>query len=316
MSAPKKKPWLKFYPADWRADPRLRVCSLAGRGLWIDLMAYMHEGQPYGHLTIDGRAPDEAEIAALVARPLSEVRKALSELRRKNIFSVTTEGVIYSRRMVRDHAKAERDRSNGSTGGNPDLVGDDNPPDKGGDNEGVNPPDNPAVNRGDKAHIPEARVQKENIRAVAPRRPHGRQNRFQEFWAAFPKRDGANPKAKAEKLYTAAVKSGVAEQTIIDAAKLCSDDYRRRNEWGSRFVPRATTWLSEQRWGDETGKPQQARDSEPDWGACVRAFRAGAPWVWKGPEPGQAGCLVPPDVLSANGFGTQQPPDFSTGGTA
>ena len=51
------KPWLKFYPADWRADPRLRMCSLAARGLWIELMSYMHEGEPYGHLTIDGVPP-------------------------------------------------------------------------------------------------------------------------------------------------------------------------------------------------------------------------------------------------------------------
>lgn len=137
-------PYMKFYCADWRADPRLRMCSLAARGLWIDLMSYMNEGEPYGHLTIDGQQPDLAGIAALVARPMKEVRAALAELEQRNVFSRTEDGAIYSRRMVRDKAKAEKDRNNGKGGGNPKLL---NPV-----NGGVNPQD--------KAQKLEARDQK------------------------------------------------------------------------------------------------------------------------------------------------------------
>lgn len=137
------KPWLKFYPADWRADPRLRMCSLAARGLWIDLISYMHEGQPYGHLTVDSVQPTLNDIAALVARPVHDVRKALAELEAKQVFSRAESGAIYSRRMVRDKAKADADARNGRDGGNPSLT------------KGVNPPDN----GGDKAHIPEPRIQ-------------------------------------------------------------------------------------------------------------------------------------------------------------
>lgn len=115
-------PYMKFYCADWRADPRLRMCSLTARGLWIDLMTYMHEGEPYGHLTIDGKQPDLAGIAALVARPAKEVKQALAELEERNIFSRAETGAIFSRRMVRDKAKAERDRANGKGGGNPKLT--------------------------------------------------------------------------------------------------------------------------------------------------------------------------------------------------
>jgi len=140
------RPWMKWYPADWRADPRLRMCSLAARGLWADLISYMHEGEPYGHLTIDGIEPNEPGIAALVARPLKEVKRALAELDRFQVFSRTEAGVIFSRRMVRDKAKAESDTVNGKGGGNPKLTV--------GDKGGVNPPD--------KAHMPEARSQKES----------------------------------------------------------------------------------------------------------------------------------------------------------
>ena len=139
MRAP-RQPFMKWYPTDWRADPALRMCSLAARGLWIELIGYMHEGEPYGHLTINGVPPTIEDVAALVGRPMAEVRKAWSELEQRQVFS--REGdAIYSRRMVRDKAKAEKDRENGKGGGNPRLRVE--------DNGGVNPQD--------KAHIPEAR---------------------------------------------------------------------------------------------------------------------------------------------------------------
>ena len=137
-----KHPWIKFFPCDWRADPRLRMCSLAARGLWAELIGYMHEAEPYGHLLVSGKRPGEADIAALVGRPLGEIRKALAELGERGVYSATEAGVIYSRRMIRDKAKEESDRENGKGGGNPTLKG------------GVNPPHNPRHKTPDKAHIP------------------------------------------------------------------------------------------------------------------------------------------------------------------
>lgn len=105
------RPWMKFYPTDWRAEPRLRMCSLAARGLWIDLISYMHEGDPYGYLTINGVVPGVDDMAALVSRPAKEVQKAFNELEAKQVFSVDEgSGAIYSRRMVRDHDRSEEGR--------------------------------------------------------------------------------------------------------------------------------------------------------------------------------------------------------------
>jgi hypothetical protein len=104
------RPWMKFYPVDWRADPRLRMCSLAARGLWIDLMTYMHEGEPYGHLTIDGVPPPTNGIAALVGRPVNEVGKALAELEARGVFDRAENGAIVSRRMVRDKERSDEGR--------------------------------------------------------------------------------------------------------------------------------------------------------------------------------------------------------------
>jgi hypothetical protein len=150
------QPFIKWYPTDWRADPRLRMCSLAARGLWIELIGYMHEGEPYGYLTINDVAPSIEDISALVGRPLGEVRKAMSELKTRQVYSVDAlQGTPYSRRMVRDKAKADQDRRNGKGGGNPKL--------KETDKGGVNPPD--------KAQKPEARSQKPDSAEARERAP-------------------------------------------------------------------------------------------------------------------------------------------------
>lgn len=221
------QPFIKWYPTDWRADPKLRMCSLAARGLWIELIGYMHEGEPYGHLTINDTSPSTADISALVGRPMTEVRKALGELEARQVYSIDETGRMFSRRMVRDKAKAEKDRENGKGGGNPKLKG------------GVNPQD--------KAQIPEARSQipeKKTRSAVAS----DRDENFEAFWAAYPGRQGDNPKAPSAKLFSAAVKAGADPQEIIDAAKKFASAEQRNI--GTQFIPQTVKWLRNKRWLD------------------------------------------------------------------
>lgn len=105
------RPWVKWKFEDWRGDPRLRMCGLSARGLWADLLAYMHEGEPYGHFTIDGKVPELQDVARLVGAPVKEVAKAYAELERHGVFSRTPEGVPYSRRQVRDREMADTGRT-------------------------------------------------------------------------------------------------------------------------------------------------------------------------------------------------------------
>ena len=232
-------PWMKFYPADWRADPRLRMCSLQARGLWIDLIAYMHEGEPYGYLTIDGATPTIADIAALVGRPLGEVRKALIELESLKVFSRKGEA-IYSRRMVRDKQQAETDRTNGRRGGNNRLRN---------VSEGGNPGVKGGVNPPVKAQSPESRFQNPDSlnRAVAVATRPGA-DAFEDFWKAYPKRQGANPKAPAQKLFAAALKAGADPQAIVAGARRCAE--QDRDKIGTPYIPQAVTWLRDRRWED------------------------------------------------------------------
>ena len=68
-----KRPAFQFYPADWRNNAKLRRCSEAARGAWIDVMCLMHDSDEYGVL----RWP-LAEIAHAAGLPLRLLRE-LSE---------------------------------------------------------------------------------------------------------------------------------------------------------------------------------------------------------------------------------------------
>lgn len=134
MAKPKdKQPWFKFYPQDWRGDAKLRMCSIGARGLWAEMLCVMHEAEPYGYLLSNGNTVTSRQMAALAGISQGECMKYMLELASAGVYSIDENKTIYSRRMVRDKAKAERDRNNGKGGGNPQLVG--------VDNGGVNPPD-------------------------------------------------------------------------------------------------------------------------------------------------------------------------------
>lgn len=103
-------PWMKFYPRDWRGDQALRAVSLSARGLWIECLCIMHEAKPYGHLVLNGAPVDGGTLARMTGVPVDEVSALLAELRQAGVLSVTGKGVVFSRRMTKDHARAQKGR--------------------------------------------------------------------------------------------------------------------------------------------------------------------------------------------------------------
>ena len=100
--------------------------------------------------------------------------------------------------------------------------------------------------------IPEKRREREekkDIRAVATatRSP----DRFEEFWKAYPKRDGANPKKPARKKFDDAVKAGHDPGAIIAGAERYREYMRSKGQEGTQYVAQAVTWLNQARWEDE-----------------------------------------------------------------
>lgn len=97
----KKLPAFQLYPGDWLKDPRLSMCTLKTRGVWIDLICAMHELDRSGSIT--GSLNQLARICRCTSK---EVKSAIDELISTKTANVThNNGVltVINRRMKREY---------------------------------------------------------------------------------------------------------------------------------------------------------------------------------------------------------------------
>lgn len=94
-----KQPYIAFYTGDWLKDTKLSLCSLATRGLWIDLICNLHEFDHGGSITANAE-----QIARICRCTVADADAAISELRTYGVADVNErEGrlTIVCRRMKR-----------------------------------------------------------------------------------------------------------------------------------------------------------------------------------------------------------------------
>jgi hypothetical protein len=234
---------MKFWPQDWEGDVALRVVSLSAQGLWMRLICAMHRSEPYGHLTMNGRSMSVRQVASLSSIGEREAKKLLEELENAGVLSRTAEGVIFSRRMVRDRAVSEAGRENGRAGGNPNLKGKSEEPLKGG----VNPHPKGGPNLLEAEAEAEAEAEIFSLRSNIPAR-RGRASApfpagFAEFWNHYPAKVG---KGAALKAWPKAVReAGGDHSEIVIGLKA------RLHLFNPEFVPNPATWLNQRRWEDD-----------------------------------------------------------------
>lgn len=118
-----KRPASQYYWGDWRRDTALQSCSLTARGLWHEMNCLMHDCEPYGHLTVGNASMQPAQLARLVGVTSRECAALLDELEAAGVFSRTDDGVIFSRRMVRDEDLRNRRASGGGAGAEFGILG-------------------------------------------------------------------------------------------------------------------------------------------------------------------------------------------------
>lgn len=297
-------PWGKFVWAHWEGDEALALCSMAAQGLWMRLLCIAaKEG---GYVLIGGKAPTAEKLGRVVRASAQDVEAWLSELEEEGVFSRTGEGVIYSRRMVREAKAAKRNRENGAKGGNPNLRKDgengarDNPPSQ--------PPGQPPGGEGVKAEKEKEEEEKEN-----PPTPKGavRPEDVDAVWRLGSKisRDRSS-KAELKKALEARLKAGMTLATVIEGvgAYLGSEDQQREDGQYQQAIHRVVKGA---RWEafvqseppaplfdnaapvDDIGSleqpgPRRQRSWMEDWRE--------SPGLWReherGPTPGQPGCRV------------------------
>lgn len=117
-------PWAQWDFEAWETDPELVLCSFGAQALWMRLLCIAWKND--GYILIGGQAPSPEDLAFLLRQREEDVIKWLEELERRRVFSrkgwAGVEGVIYSRRMVREKIIREAARINGAKGGNPNLI--------------------------------------------------------------------------------------------------------------------------------------------------------------------------------------------------
>ena len=119
-----KLPSFQFYPGDWMKDPALRACTIAARGIWIDMLSLMFESSRRGYLQhVTGKPVTAEQLARMTGCSTDEVSRLLQELEDAGVFSRTDSNVIFSRRMSRDERKRALCQEAGKRGGNPTLKG-------------------------------------------------------------------------------------------------------------------------------------------------------------------------------------------------
>jgi hypothetical protein len=124
--------WSKFVWSDWANDPALKLCSLAAQGLWMRLLCIAHDANPRGHVLVNGRKPTDEELVTItgigtkgtrLVRSVYQFRTLVVQLIENGVCSQTADGVLVSRRMVRDEEIHERAVNAGKKGGNPNVRG-------------------------------------------------------------------------------------------------------------------------------------------------------------------------------------------------
>ena len=223
-----KRPSFQFYPSDWLRDTALRSCSTGARGLWIDMICYMHEGNPYGHLKVGDKVILAHNLARMVGETLDVVEGWLNELKLAGVYDLTTDGVIFSRRMIRDENLRNIRALGGKLGGNP------------------------ALKEGYKVNLKVVPKDKQKTTPSSSSSSSSINNtiaRFDEFWKAYPRKAS---RGAAEKAWN---KIKPNDETVALMLKAISA--QKLSETEEKFIPYPATWLNATKWLDEVKSTQK-----------------------------------------------------------
>jgi hypothetical protein len=109
-----KIPSFQFYPSDWRSDNGVQSLNYYERGVWFEMLCLMHESEQRGKLILNGKPMPEESLARLLSLDKQALSKTLATLIDFGVCSRDENGILYSRRMVKDEterqANAERQR--------------------------------------------------------------------------------------------------------------------------------------------------------------------------------------------------------------
>lgn len=88
---------------------------------------------------------------------------------------------------------------------------------------------------------------------------------FEDFWKAYPKRLGTNPRQPAKRKFVALVKSGTDAQAIIVGAQRYARSVADLGQAETPYVKQAIGWLNAGMWGDYAPTIAASATGPPGW---------------------------------------------------
>jgi len=213
-----KLPAIQLYPADWRKDPGIQALDYFEKGVWMEMLFIMHESNNRGFLKINDKKIEKNVLARMLGLTLKKTEKTLKTLHDFGIYSIDENGVIYSRRMVKDEHLRQIRAEAGKLGGSPLL----------------------------KQKVKQPAKQKATPSSSSSTSSSSSKNKdiIEKIYQAYPKKVG---KAKALKAIAKAIKK-------IDHEKLLSivEQYAvSRQGEDPQYTPHPSTWFNAERWNDD-----------------------------------------------------------------
>lgn len=235
-------PWIKFYPRDWRGDQALRAVSIAARGLWMECLCIMHEAKPYGHLVLNGNPVGSDALARMTGASVDEVSALMAELRKAGVFNVTREGVIFSRRMTKDHALASKGRKAVQKRWA-----------QADENKEQSSAPNRYPNRSPITQKPETRNQNRDANASLQKTRELHREFDEDFWPAYPLKVA---KPNGLKAFIAARQRASLPEIMAGVRRYANE----RTGQDKKFTKQAQGWLNRDGWADEpVSGPRQSQ---------------------------------------------------------
>ena len=88
--------WFKFSPSKWMSDPDIRSLSIEARGLFFELLNWMHGGDDHGRLAVNGRPLSIEQISCLASLTVKGVETLLASLINAGLLVPDRDGVLTS----------------------------------------------------------------------------------------------------------------------------------------------------------------------------------------------------------------------------
>src|SRR5262245_12673472 len=98
-----KLPSFQFYPGDWLKDPGVQSLSYHDRGVWLEILCFMHESCDRGKLLLNGAPISDDALARLLGLDKQVLTNTITSLLTSGVASRDEKtGAIMNRRMVGD----------------------------------------------------------------------------------------------------------------------------------------------------------------------------------------------------------------------